>query len=59
MQAMVRNTVSSETPIGSRAALHNGLERIYAGIPKGKAFTAITPVWLLGLLMRIGGSFFG
>ena len=30
-----------------------------AGVPKGKAFTAITPVWLLGLLMRIGTSFFG
>ena len=30
-----------------------------AGVPKSKAFTAITPVWLLGLLMRIGTSFFG
>ena len=29
-----------------------------AGVPKGKAFAAITPVWLLGLLMRIGTSFF-
>jgi hypothetical protein len=29
-----------------------------AGIPKGKAFAAITPVWLVGLLMRVGTSFF-
>ena len=29
-----------------------------ANIPKGKAFVAITPVWLLGLLMRLGASFF-
>ena len=29
-----------------------------AGVPKGKAFAAITPVWLLGLIMRIGASFF-
>ena len=29
-----------------------------AGVPKGKAFAAITPVWLLGLIMRIGSSFF-
>ncbi len=28
-------------------------------IPKSKAFAAITPVWVLGLLMRIGTSFFG
>jgi hypothetical protein len=30
-----------------------------AGVPKGKAFAAITPVWILGLMMRIGSSFFG
>jgi len=29
-----------------------------AGIPKSKAFAAITPVWLLSLLMRLGTSFF-
>ena len=29
------------------------------GISKGKAFAAITPIWFLGLMMRIGGSFFG
>lgn len=29
-----------------------------AGIPTRKAFTAIAPVWLLGLIMRVGYSFF-
>ena len=29
-----------------------------SGTTKGKAFAAITPVWLTGLLMRVGISFF-
>ena len=29
-----------------------------ANIPKGKAFAAITPIWVLGLLMKVGASFF-
>ena len=38
MQAMVRKTTSSDTPIGARATLHAGLERIYTGIPKGRGW---------------------
>jgi len=38
MQAMVRKTTSSDTPIGARATLHAGFERIYAGIPKGRGW---------------------
>ena len=30
-----------------------------AGVPKGKAFIAIAPIVLIGLIMRIGTSFFG
>ena len=29
-----------------------------SGTTKGKAFAAITPVWVIGLLMRVGVSFF-
>ena len=35
MQAMVRKTTSSDTPIGARATLQAGIEHLYADIPNG------------------------
>ena len=39
MQAMVQKTTSSDTSIGARAALQAGIERIFAGVPRGSGWT--------------------
>lgn len=38
MQAMVRRTTSSDTLIGARATLQEGIERICDGVPRGKGW---------------------
>ena len=40
MQALVRRTAASDTTLGARAALSNGLERIRNGLPRGKGWAS-------------------
>lgn len=40
MQAFVRKTSSSETPVGARAALSMGMNRVFNGLPHGRGWAS-------------------